>query len=759
MPNQEGQDVSPFSYELVSRRGTVFITWAEGAAFSATASVSCRRGDDWVTLSLVDLAVRYAYEGDAYILGARSEEVGLDLTWCWERKGDDTAEVYLEVGNRGADLLLIEYLDVLSAEGDMPPSGQWRFYQNGWMSWTPSFARVSEGGLYVLPVMAAEMHSPHPVGSPSGLRSEWFTVFSAPNESLLLGFISAAHQLAEIWLDAQQHLVARCHLDSIPLPPGQTVRSETLLVRTGPDPVALLEGYANELGERMSARIGEGPPPTGWCSWYYFYGSDTSQDVLANLRAIGQRALDMEVIQIDDGYQTAIGDWLSVDPKRYPDGMETIADQIRAAGHRAGIWTAPFGAAQDSALLAEHPGWVVGGENRESIIAWMHMMSVPCYGLDLSRPDVLAWLEETFRTLRRWGYTYFKIDFLFAGAVTGVRHDPTVTRVQALRRGLEAIRRGVGEESYILACGAPLGPCVGLVDGMRVGPDVSQTWEPLWDDLSTPSVSNAIRNSVARAFMHNRLWHNDPDCIIVRSRRGQSRLVLNEMRTLVSVVALTGGLTLDSDHLPRLRGRVEYLRRVLPPTDQAARAVDLFRSENPAQLVLAVERPWGQWWVIGLLNWSDRTTTTRVSLDALGIPPGAYHVYNYWMNRYEGTTDRELVARRHQPHETRVYSLRPVSDEPDWLTSSFHMAQGAAEIAAVARQREGNLLRIRVDLVKPGEQFGDVLFTVPEGWRVAEAYVNRYRRHPTWRAKGVIGMGLTLNNLATVEIGFEARGQ
>jgi alpha-galactosidase len=749
--------VSPFSYELVAGRGTVLISWAERATLRATAGVCFRRGEEPITLTLADVSVQYTQEDNVYTQSAHSEAVGVELTWRWTQLEDERAEVTLEISNRGAEPMAMQHLDVLSAEGEMPESSGWRFYQNGWNSWSPTLVRTPEGGLYTPPVFDPAMHLPHPGGNAARLRSEWFTVLCAPGQSLLLGFVSAADQLAEVHFDEHRRLVARCYLDDVLLAPGQTMRSETLLVRTGPDPIALLEDYADTLGSRMDARVGESPPPTGWCSWYYFFVSSTAQNVLDNLHAIDEMALDLEVIQVDDGFQMAIGDWLSIDEARYPEGMAAIAGQIREAGRRAGIWTAPFGVAQESALFEEHPDWIVRSAEGAPILAWNHMVSSSqCYGLDLSHPDVLDWLEETFRTLREWGYTYFKIDFLFAGALPGVRSNPSVTRAQALRRGLEAIRRGVGEESYILGCGAPLGPCVGLVDGMRIGPDVNLTWEPMWQDFTIPAVSNAIRSTLARAFMHNRLWHNDPDCLIVRSRRDQSNLVLNEMRSLTSVVALCGGLALDSDHMPKLGllGRFRYLQRVLPPTDQSARVVDLFRQEAPSQMVLPIERPWGQWWVVGLLNWDDRTTTTRVTLDELGIPPGVYHVYNYWMDRYQGIAENELVARRHQPHETRVLGLRLVGDEPDLLASTLHIAQGAVEISSVVQQRDGDALHIQIDLVKPGEQFGDLLFTVPKGWRMAGAYINRQRRHPTRRAKGVYGLGFTLSGTARVEAIF-----
>ena len=91
----------------------------------------------------------------------------------------------------------------------------------------------------------------------------------------------------------------------------------------------------------------------------------------------------------------------------------------------------------------------------------------------------------------RFGYDYLKLDFLFAAAAEGTRHDPGLTRAQTLRRGLEAIRRGAGKKTFILGCGCPLGPAIGIVDGMRIGPDVAPHWERRsWRAMSALRSSN-----------------------------------------------------------------------------------------------------------------------------------------------------------------------------------------------------------------------------------------------------------------------------
>lgn len=709
---------------------------------------------------------------------------GLQATWHWE-PADDGSPVWLEITNAGSTGLLLDALDVCAihaAEGgalDLGcPPARCSFYQNGWGSWTPAFARHFGDSLYTDPGTPDYRRTHQPHWDPTrrdALTSEWVTVIKSQipkpksqspkpkAQALLVGFVTAADQLAEIRLDLDGgdfDLVARCYLDGIELRPGQVLRSERLWVRAGPDPVALLEDWAERTGREMQARVPP-TPPAGWCTWYYFYGENTAQDVLDNLAAISEHELPLDLVLLDDGYQTAIGDWFSLDATKFPQGMEPVTAAIRAAGHIPGIWTAPFGAAADSSLFAGHSDWFLRDGAGEPVVGWAHW-GADCYALDCTHPDVLAWLRETFgRMQTEWGIEFFKIDFIFAAARPGRRYDPTATRAQALRRGVEAIREAIGGESFLLGCGAPLMVCVGLVDGMRVGPDVDPNWHPIWShDLSMPSTENALRNSLARAPFHGRLWANDPDCLLVRQRGADMDLVLNEVRTLSALVALLGGMTLDSDHLTAIRpGRLKYLRQALPPTGVSARPLDLFENEMPRLLVLPVVRDWGRWWVAGVTNWGGHTTETTVHLADLGLPLGRYHVYHYWRRRYLGVSDDSITIRRHQPHETAVLLFKPVSERPDLLTTTFHVCQGVVEVASsqvaglqVAGEERGVV--VSVVLEKAGRQFGEVLFTVPEGWQAVEAWVDGVKRSLVHVASGVVGLGLTLEGQAEVKVHF-----
>jgi alpha-galactosidase len=87
-------------------------------------------------------------------------------------------------------------------------------------------------------------------------------------------------------------------------------------------------------------------------------------------------------------------------------------------------------------------------------------------------------------------------------------------RETAYRHGLDVIRIALGD-AYLLTCGAPILPSLGLCDAIRVGPDVSDAWNlnlesRIMNNFAVPGIQNAIRTTL------NRLWlkpivNTDPD--------------------------------------------------------------------------------------------------------------------------------------------------------------------------------------------------------------------------------------------------------
>lgn len=225
--------------------------------------------------------------------------------------------------------------------------------------------------------------------------------------------------------------------------------------------------WADAFGARIGApRVR--PAPTVWCSWYHYFTEVAEPDILDNLAAIDELDLAIDVVQIDDGYQSEVGDWLS-----WSDRFGSLGDvvqRIRDRGRRAGIWVAPFVAGARSELAHEHPEWLIG----EARVAQNWDQDV--FGIDLTHPGARRYLTEVFGTMRGLGIDYFKIDFLYGGALIGRRYADAAP-LDAYRSGLELIRSAIGQDAYLLGCGAPMLPSVGLVDAMRSSPDCAPHWD------------------------------------------------------------------------------------------------------------------------------------------------------------------------------------------------------------------------------------------------------------------------------------------
>jgi alpha-galactosidase len=323
-----------------------------------------------------------------------------------------------------------------------------------------------------------------------------------------------------------------------------------------------LVGALCRWGDGFAARAGVTPgrlrpiPPV-WCSWYQYYAAVTEADITANLAAMDELRLPVRVVQIDDGYQAAPGDWL-VGSGRFAS-LPGLVRRICGGGRRAGIWIAPTLVGRRSELLARHPEWVVRDAGTGEPVFAGNVVRQECTALDVTHPGAAGYLADVLAAMRDWGIDYFKVDFAYAGACEGVRHED-VSGVQAYRRGLQLIRDAIGPTSVLLGCGAPILPSVGLVDAMRVGPDIAANYEPPDGHPSKPSQRNATRNVVARAWQHGRFWVNDADCLMARPG-------VQRREAWADTVRRFGGLRSSGDGLSELDDwGLETTRRLLVPS-------------------------------------------------------------------------------------------------------------------------------------------------------------------------------------------------
>jgi alpha-galactosidase len=429
----------------------------------------------------------------------------------------------------------------------IPGEGPLRLWRQGYQSWWWSGVTDLE------PVVFDDAGLPVVGGDADGLAatdetaftSWWVGLLGRPGStSFLVGATSAVK--AKVWTafaDDHAWVVWGHRGETITLEPGESVTLDPIVVQIGDDPFALHRAYA----EQAAAHVGVAPrtdrPPTGWGSWNQYYADVTEADVRTELAALPAGA---DVLLIDDGWEVTWGDWTA--NGRFPSGMAALAADVREAGHTPGLWMAPFYVDRDTDVAQSHPDWFVRDVDGNPVTFdnfGPHTYQV----LDVTHPDAAAWLRDDVVAERvDDGFTFLKLDFLYAGAIEGQRYEP-VTGAEAYARGVELLRDGAGPDVFLLACGAPMLPSLGVFDGYRTGADIAFAFDP---DPRRDYLRWQARATAARSWQNGVWWWNDPDVVLMRAPfddvEATGALVAN---------AVSGGLWLLGDSFGALpAGRV-----------------------------------------------------------------------------------------------------------------------------------------------------------------------------------------------------------
>jgi alpha-galactosidase len=419
--------------------------------------------------------------------------------------------------------------------------------------------------------------------------------------------------------------------EGLALAPGEAWDLEEFGI--GPTGVhrSVFSGLATDLA-RNHPPIRTPAPPTGWCSWYCFGPGVTAKQVLDNLDVIAKRIPDLKYVQIDDGYQPAMGDWLETGAA-FGGDVRRVLEEIRTRGFQPAIWVAPFVGEEHSHVFQQHRDWFVqdpaGGPLRSDKVTFGGWRRGPWYALDGTHPEVQTHFVNVFRTMREeWGCTYFKLDANFWGAIHGGRfHDPKATRVEAYRRGMEAIRRGAGD-GFLLGCNHPIWPSLGLIHGSRSSNDIKRSW----DRVKTTARQNLLRN-----WQNRTLWWNDPDAVVLTGD-----LTDDEFQFHATAIYASGGMVLSGDDLTSMpEPRLAMLKKLVPPTGEPA----VFEDDSLAsgRMALADNRAG-----IGLFNWDDSPRTATATLTRPG------RLTDFWTGESLGRYERSMTIPNMPPHSARL---------------------------------------------------------------------------------------------------------
>ncbi|GHV87739.1 hypothetical protein AGMMS50267_00990 [Spirochaetia bacterium] len=261
-----------------------------------------------------------------------------------------------------------------------------------------------------------------------------------------------------------------------------------------------------------------------------------------------------------------------------------------------GLWLAPFLVTRRSRLYTERPGWLLRDREGQPVVAgWNPLWDRQFYCLDLSRKDVLDYLGKMIdRAIDEWGFRYLKLDFLYAGLLSGAfseKGSPYECYERACTVLTARNKTASGLPVSYLGCGCPLGPSYRHFPLSRIGADTKESWEwksiKLIGHVGGPGAYINLHDTIGRSFMDGTVYINDPDVIFLRSQN--CKLTETEKELIALVNYLLGGQIMFSDD-PRhitaadtaLTRRIVALYETLANDEYGATrmAKDVFRLES-----------------------------------------------------------------------------------------------------------------------------------------------------------------------------------
>ncbi|MDX9930847.1 MAG: alpha-galactosidase [Bacteroidales bacterium] len=449
-------------------------------------------------------------------------------------------------------------------------------------------------------------------------------------------------------------------------------------------------------------------PPSGFCTWYYYYQHITDREVRLNAKWIADNMKDYgaTVVQVDDGWQAlrqnggkGSRDWTGFDPS-FPEGMEGLAEYISSLGLTPGIWIAPHGQSNEE-VVNKLPGvFILRPDGTSPSRTWEGDWLV-----DPTSQQGKDYIRDLFAKMRGWGYTYYKID----GQPIVVNeyrshnqfmHQPGGDAEELYRETLRIMRGAIGEESYLLGCwGMPI-QGAGIMNGSRTGGDVVLGWRG--------GFNVALRPTLQNYYLHNIVWYTDPDVMMLRAP-----LTLEQARVWATLQGLTGQALLMSDRLPDLSAeRVELMKRVYPAVD--IRPLDLFPTTiNKRIWDLKINHLGKNYDVTGLFNYNeDRNETIVLNWKELGITSDRVHVYDFWNREYLGPWETGMSITL-PTNSCRVLTLLPVTGNIELISTNRHITQGWIDLESYSFDQESLKASGRSNVIKDDPY--EITFAFPPG--------------------------------------------
>lgn len=400
-------------------------------------------------------------------------------------------------------------------------SQEW-FFANGYQSWTTAREYKIGDRQYGLRFPCDVLTIARKFAGPSGdydfteygkdlFHSHTYTYLRHGDKCELFGTLNEKSGYTIFYADVREHVFAiEKDLEGVTILGDYEIFNVTQHVGTYDE---VFDAYFAEYPEKSTGRVDHF---AGYTSWYNYFQNITEDIVLRDLEGLHAKVgAGANIFQIDDGYESKVGDWLNVDPEKFPGGMAHIADEIHKKGYKAGIWLAPFAAEFKANIVKEHPDWFIRDKKGKLLIGGMSWNGF--YVLDIEKEEVKDYIRKVFNVVfDEWGYDMVKLDFLYSVAILPAYNK---SRGQLMCEAMEFLCECC-KDKIILGCGVPLGASFGKVDACRISCDVELSFKEKWyvkvTNQEIISAKNAMNNTIFRRHLNGRIFANDPDVFFLR---------------------------------------------------------------------------------------------------------------------------------------------------------------------------------------------------------------------------------------------------
>jgi hypothetical protein len=313
------------------------------------------------------------------------------------------------------------------------------------------------------------------------------------------------------------------------------------------------------------------------------------------------------------------------------------------------------------------------------------------------------------------------------------QYDPFMSALETYHAAMLPWREAVDKivpRMVIRSNMQPVDHSYGLVDILRVSEDADQGYENqgaagLAGKEFTGLFTETVLGSANRFFYNGRVFWNDGDGFhIYKYNAPDGQLfTAGQAKVDANFHAIAGSTLLLSEALnePYPADRIELLKRISPPTMDVSYPVDLF-VRRPAQVWnMPVERPFGNWIVLAVFNFtktSDQPFSTKLDAakDLRLDPDKEYIIYEFWTKQLIGTFKGTFVTRPLKPYDCDIYSIVEKLNRPVLISTSRHIRQMAFDIKDITYDNKKKTLR-GVSRTVAGDPY-QLRFFVPEGFVV-----------------------------------------